>query len=125
MKRYVHSAKKNTSGGEILEELTFGNIKVIYETYWHSFLQKRIKVYVGSQLIGGVTNIDNDEAADEFMTEVSELFDSYDTSGGEAGYYKYLNAHPKVKNGVVELLNTFRSELSTGQYDPVSGQRLD
>ena len=38
---------KNNSGGEVIDALTFGNIKIILETYFHSTLQKEFSSMQG------------------------------------------------------------------------------
>ena len=119
---FISEGKKNTSGGEVLDELTFGNIKVIYETYWHSFLQKRVLIYAGSQLLASLPHIDNDNEFKKYWKETKDYLDSLDTSGREAGYYKYQELHPKVKKELVNILNKHKSKLVTKKYDPVSGE---
>ena len=118
---------KNTSGGEVLDVLSYGNIKVIYETYWHSFLQKRISIYAGTQLLAIVIHIDNDKALKQCWKEMeSYLKEISDNSPkGEASYYYYQNKHEEVKKALVNILNKYKSKLSTKKYDPVSGAVLE
>lgn len=121
----LNPGDKNSSGGEVLDVLTFGNLRVIYETFWWTFLQKRIVIWSGSEVVASLSHVDNEDAFEDYWRETAEFISSFDTSGGEAGYYKYLNSYDKVKEGVVNILRKWSSRLSEGKYDPVDGRRLD
>lgn len=126
MKRWIHaSTKKNNSGGEIIDEISFGNITVTYETYYHSGTKQRIIIKAGSKVIGSAFCLDNQEAVDACLNEMRDFVESFDTSGGEAGYYKYQNAWSKVKEGLVDILNDYKPMMTLHKYDPVSGELLD
>ena len=124
-KAKIDEGKKNTSGGEIIDELTFGNIKVTYESYWHSFLQKRLVITAGSGILATLPHIDNDKEFKKYWKETKNYLDSLDTSGGEVGYYKYQNLHPEVKKELVKILNKYKNTLVTKKYDPVSGKIIE
>lgn len=121
MKRWIHAAsEKNTSGGEILDKLRFGNISVVYETYQHSGLQKRIVITAGSQLVAVATHVDNAAAFEQYWEETRNYLDSLDTSGGEAGYYKYHDLHAEVKKELVNILNKYKPSLTEGSSERVN-----
>lgn len=118
---------KNTSGGKVLSELTYGNISLVYETYYHSGMQKRIVLYSGSSIEMTTPHVDNESAVKRFWKECEDyLKEVRDSDGaGLASAYSYHNNHPKVKSKITSLMRKYSDQLSTGKYDPVSGERLD
>lgn len=118
---------KNTSGGKILKEINYGNISLVYETYYHSGMQKRILLYAGSSLLTGVTHVDNESAVKSFWKECEDYMQGVKDSDGSglASAYSYSANHPKVKSELSSLLDKYRNKLSKVDYDPVSGERLD
>lgn len=123
----VSEGRKNLSGGEVLKELSYGSLKVIYETYWHSFLQKKLSIISGNEIIGRVLHIDNEDAFKKCWKEIEDCLNKFkkDTPKGEASYHDYLNNYNKVEKELVSILKKYKNKMVTKKYDPVSGKVLE
>ena len=118
---------KNKIGGEIRDVITYGNIAVVYETYYHSGMKKHILIYAGSQRLANSGIVDNDDQVkccwEEMKSFVNDI--KADSPKGEAGYYHYLNNFDAVKKGLCKILNKYSGKLADHEYDPVSGECIE
>lgn len=109
----------------LLRRLAYGYLELRYETYWHSMEQKRIVLYSGSMLMCSVTHVDNEQAVDEVFEECERIKDRYKTRPGMQGYVDYSRYYDTVRDEMKKVIMRNKDWLSTGEYDPVSGERLD
>ena len=109
----------------LLRRLAYGYLELRYETYWHSMEHRRIVLYSANKLIYSVTHVDNEDAVDEVFEECQKIIDRYKTRPGMQGYVDYHHYYDIVLDEVRNVLKGYKEALTIGNYDPVSGERLD